>query len=124
MPAISWQVEHMLAGADSAADLSSWWEGVWRPPATLDSPDWRSLSSLWSAGLPPDSHERAIVLAHARLVVAYVIETEGPQALPSMIDALDQARSMAAWVTIVKGQPLAEFERDWRTWVINSRPGS
>jgi hypothetical protein len=121
---LAWQVEHMLAGADSAADLSSWWEGVWRPPATLDSPDWRSLSSLWSAGLPPDSHERAIVLAHARLVVAYVIETEGPQALPSMIDALDQARSMAAWVTIVKGQPLAEFERDWRTWVINSRPGS
>jgi hypothetical protein len=121
---LAWQVEHVLAGSGGSPDLSHWWQGIWRPPATIDSPNWRPLSCLWSAGMPPDSHERAIVLAHARLVVAYVIETEGPEALTSMIDALDRARSMAAWVTIVKGQPLAQFERAWRAWVIDSRPGS
>jgi hypothetical protein len=29
---------------------------------------------------------------------------------------------MAGWLTLVKGQPMAEFEREWRAWVIDSRP--
>jgi hypothetical protein len=62
------------------------------------------------------------MLAHARLVVAYVIETKGPGVMVSMIEALDEARSFTSWVTIVMGQPMGQFEREWRAWVVESRP--
>jgi hypothetical protein len=120
---LGWQVEQLLAGPEGSVDLSPLWEGSWRPPRTVDSPDWRPLSFLWVTGAPSDPRERAVLLAHARLVVAYVIETEGPAALTPMIEALAHARSMAAWVTAVKRQPLGQFESEWRAWVIDSRPG-
>jgi hypothetical protein len=116
---LGWQVEQLLAGPAGPADLSPWWKGTWRPPQAVDSPDWRPLSFLWLTGAPSDPHERAILLAHARLVVAYVIDTEGPAALTPMIAALDHARSMAAWVAAVTHRPLEQFESEWRAWVID-----
>jgi len=115
-----WNAEQIAAQLDF--DLDTWMPS-WQPPAGVTEEGWKPLAEMWISwdAMPSSQTEQTEMMeiaAQARLVIAYLLDNYGVEKIPAMMDAFQTAGSMEEWVTAVTGQPLAQFEADWREWVI------
>lgn len=58
-----------------------------------------------------------LILGEAESVIHYVMEVYGPEMLPAVIDALDEASFSSRWLELALDVDLETFEADWRAWL-------
>jgi hypothetical protein len=110
-----WQYEQLLGeqlpdSPEGILGLEAW------PPsqATIDQ---IQLSDLWHPAASAAPEQQLAELYSAELLVTYVVKTDGEEALPRMVRALEQANTMGGWIEIVTAQLPDDFETDWRLWM-------
>jgi hypothetical protein len=84
----------------------------------LDIEDPPPLDVAWSTAL--DDANATQIYAAAHSVVTYIEQEYGEQAVTRLLKAIGPSKSLAEALETSTGQPYAEFEKDWRTWVKTS----
>ncbi len=119
---VLWQVESL------GVDLDQWLgdmlelpdDFVLRLPATPNDPDWIPLNTLWAPPEEEPSPEQGFaMLTYPVIVVDYLVQQHGRQALPALMEALKTANSLESWIGTVSNQPFDQFELAWRRWAID-----
>jgi hypothetical protein len=110
-----WQYEELLAELlpDSPAGIPGL--GAWPPSPELVA-DIR-LADLWHPAALSDADRQIAEFYLAELLVNYVVESQGGEAVTRIVRALEQANSMGGWIEIAASELPAEFEADWRDWM-------
>jgi len=93
----------------------------WQRPASVSGNSWKPLEELWIDDDSAIQEADALQLyIYSRMVIGFIIESYGTDKAPLIFRALGTTDSMADWVQTVTGQPLDQFEAEWRAWVLSN----